>query len=394
MKPQRFFILVAILALTAATLACNLITGKSDEGAVEKESIDEITESSPKVKPEDLTPIETQEVSAPTDQPDQDKYNVNLGDEYRSAEGGFAFQTPSDFTPQEFFGIVMMEGPDATEGQGPLILMMGGSNEEEKTSDQLYDDLMTEMELENDETVEILSEKEVTVDGHPGTQMDIAGQENGQDLRGRVVIVLVNPTQQFTMFGTAPADRWDEIEPTFEAVLASVYFFEPEGTNNSSIFDDTNENPTDNTSEDIPDSPESEPGDAFFMITDQDGNLIVFEEKYTIEDQYQSAPEETIIGLVSQNEEYTIILALPTDLGNNDVLALIAYDPYASIKAPSAAVYIGDVLYTAQNDGMILFDEITADTLTGTFFFEAVNAENPDEVISVMGTFVKLILPE
>jgi hypothetical protein len=45
---------------------------------------------------------------------------------------------------------------------------------------------------------------------------------------GRAVFAAATPTQSFLMLGVAPSDRWDgELAPLFEAVLASVRFFEP-----------------------------------------------------------------------------------------------------------------------------------------------------------------------
>jgi hypothetical protein len=75
-------------------------------------------------------------------------------------------------------------------------------------------------------------------------------------------------------------------------------------------------------------------------------------------------------------------------------ITLIPYDPFGSTKAPSAAVYIEDVLYTALADGMFILEEVTDDTISGTFFFEAVNENDPEDVISVMGTFVEIPLPK
>jgi hypothetical protein len=392
MKRKFYLISLAFLLLMAVTLACNLFTGKTDEPVVVEEPTKEPTKVPPTELPEDSSP------AVPTDG-SQPEGNVELGDEFRSAAGGYAFQSIPEYTIQEFLGIVMMEGPDATEAQGPFIMIMGGLNEEEKTSDQLYDDFMAETELKDDETVVILDQKTITVDGHPGSLVDLAGQEESQDVLGRVVVVAVSPTQKFTMLAVAPADRWNEVKPLVDSVLASVYFFEPEEGNIPSVIDEdvvddqAGDQVDENAGEDMSKTPEPEPGDIFFMISRDDG-FPVMVENYTIEDQYQSSPKETIIGLVSPDEEYTVILALPENLNDNMMLALIPYDPFTAVKAPSAAVYIGDVLYTAQNDGLIIFDEITDETISGTFFFDAVNSEDPNDVVSVMGTFVKLPLPK
>jgi hypothetical protein len=77
------------------------------------------------------------------------------------------------------------------------------------------------------EDIEILDQREITVDGYPGILADIGGNVDGEQVIGRIVVVAVNPTQQFTMFASSPESRWSEVEPLFDAVLASVYFFEP-----------------------------------------------------------------------------------------------------------------------------------------------------------------------
>ena len=46
-------------------------------------------------------------------------------------------------------------------------------------------------------------------------------------MTSRVVVALGRADQQFTMFGFAPTEQWDALEPLFEGVLASIRFFEP-----------------------------------------------------------------------------------------------------------------------------------------------------------------------
>ncbi len=176
---------------------------------------------------EESAPIEDQDESKPIEEAENPKPppNVDLENEYRSEEGGFAFQPIPDYSFEEFFGLVSMEAPDANPDLGPFIFMIGGTNEEEMTNDDIYDKFIAEMP-EGD--IKILNEQSTVVDGVQGLQMDIEGTQEGEEVTGRLVIVAVTPTQQFTMFTSAPTERWNEIDLLSEAVLASVYFFEPQ----------------------------------------------------------------------------------------------------------------------------------------------------------------------
>ncbi len=232
MKRKFFFIMIAILTLASVTLACSLFGGGEDESAV----VAPVDESAPA---EDAAPVEGEEAEAqpaPADQPDepQPAPDANLGDEYRSVGGGYAFQPIPDYTLEEMFGISILTAPDADPDFGPLIMLIGGTNDEEMSIEQMLEDANAEM----DASTEILDQRGITVDGYPAEQADFKGIQYDQEVTGRVVIVAVSPTQQFIMFGSAPSDRWEKIEPLFDAVLASVYFFEPEEMGFTDMLED------------------------------------------------------------------------------------------------------------------------------------------------------------
>jgi hypothetical protein len=148
-----------------------------------------------------------------------------LGDELRSEMGGYACQTIPGYTVEEALGFASMEAPDADPDLGPSIMLIGGADEEEGTTPQeLYDDFASDLET----GVEVSEPREITVGGVEGLVADISGESDGKAMAGQIVFVAVNPTQQFIMFGAAPSDRWDdELAPQFDAVVASVTFFEP-----------------------------------------------------------------------------------------------------------------------------------------------------------------------
>jgi hypothetical protein len=147
-----------------------------------------------------------------------------LGEEYRSDEGGFALRTIPGYEVDEISGLVNMEAPDADPEFGPAIVLMGGALSESATIEELYDEFTADVE----EDVEISEPREIAVGGVPGLISDISGESEGTKRVGRLVVVAVTPTQQFIMAAIAPPGRWDdELAPLFDAVLASIAFFEP-----------------------------------------------------------------------------------------------------------------------------------------------------------------------
>jgi hypothetical protein len=150
--------------------------------------------------------------------------NVKLGEEYRSAEGGYAFKQVPDYQMEEAMGISTMMAPDSNQDSGPAILLMAGVNDTEMTNQEALN-LMQESAGED---LKIGKTSKVKADGVDGLKADLTGTSNGEDIEGFVVIVMITPTRQFTLITYATKDRWQkEIEGIANAVLDSVTFFEP-----------------------------------------------------------------------------------------------------------------------------------------------------------------------
>ena len=217
MGSKRCSIVLIILILIISSLACGLLGG-SDEPTESVVPADQSTENTaPQSLADESSSVESE---APQSAPD-----VKLGDEYRSEEGGYAFQPVPDYAFEEFFGLASMTAPDADPERGPMLVLIGGTNEEEATQDELFNQFMQDAEGED---IQILDQREIMVDGKSGILAEISGSDvNGLPITGRIVVVAVTPTQQFTLFASAPEDRWGEIAAKFDAVLASVTFFEP-----------------------------------------------------------------------------------------------------------------------------------------------------------------------
>jgi hypothetical protein len=104
-------------------------------------------------------------------------------------------------------------------------MLVGGAEEESATPQDLYDGFMSEL----DSDIDVSEPREITVGGAPGLVADISGTSDGEEMVGRAVFVAVSPTQRFLMLGAARRDRWDgELAPQFDAVVASLTFFEPD----------------------------------------------------------------------------------------------------------------------------------------------------------------------
>ena len=205
-KLLSFFVLLIWVLSTLACLPGGLLGGKEAAQPTPAE-ISKPTTVAPTTPPE------------PTPAP-----AAELGEEHRSDFGGFAFQTIAGYTLEEESGSVSMEAPEADSDIGPIIMLMGSANEESATTEELYDEFVGEFAADT----EISEPREITIGGVPGLVSEVSGDSEGTKVTGRLVIVAVTPTQRFIMVGGAPSERWDgELAPLFDAVLASVSFFEP-----------------------------------------------------------------------------------------------------------------------------------------------------------------------
>ena len=182
MKKQSFPIILVILALVLSSLACS-IGKKSDEA-----------------------PMKSSDV---------------LGEAYRSEEGGFVIQKALNYNFEDTIGIVNMTAPDGTPDSGPGIMAFGGIMDREYTNEELLETMRTQSG-----GLEVGKSKGKKVSGVDGLLAEISGDNNGTAVKGRVFVAMVSPMQEFVLMGLAPEERWKELEPIYEEVLASVSFFE------------------------------------------------------------------------------------------------------------------------------------------------------------------------
>lgn len=203
MQRRSSLVLTSVLMLALAGLACSLFGG-----------------SATSQNGEPVQPGPAGATSAPSG-----SSQAGLGEQQRSEEGGFAFRSISGYSLDSAFGFVTMQAPDADPDIGPVFVLIGAPSQESQSLDQLYENFTNDLAS----NVQISNSRNVSIGGASGMGADISGTgKSGQELAGRIVIVAVSPTQQFSMIGSAPKDRWqNETGPLFEQVLNSVSFFEP-----------------------------------------------------------------------------------------------------------------------------------------------------------------------
>ena len=398
MKTQRYWFVFAVLLVMAATLSCGLFGGSKEPAGAEVAPPP--AESSPGAEPES-PPADTEE-SQPAEPAQPAGPQVNLGDEYRSEMGGYTFQAIPGYDVEEAFGFASMTAPDADPEEGPTFLLIGGTNNEPATTEELFSNFM---EASDETDVNILEQREITVDGKPGILAEIEGpDESGEIIRVRVAVVAVSDMQPFSMVATAPADRWDEVSDNFDAVLDSVSFFEPQELNlddMDEMFEETPEAMPDDTDmddsgdynfsglEDLSNFPtevsDLSAGGFAVLLAGEDGTLAMVSGEQA---ESQANSDEYEIVLSGVNAENTITLYLPRNLAT-DMLVMVPYDVNASTHAPGAAIQLGSTLYTS-TDGIIMVEAADGNTVSGSMFFVAVD-ENGAE-LSVSGFFNALPL--
>jgi len=203
MKKTVIQLLFIAAVLVFGTISCNSKEGpEGEETAVQQE----------------------EKISGGDKQESEIKSTIQLGEEYRSEEGGYAFNLVPDYVFEEFFGIMSLDAPDADPDVGPTLVLIGGINEESKSAEQLLEDFTVGM----GEDGTVSNQREVIIDGLAGIAVDFEATIEGKESLGMAVFFAVTPTQMFSMVGAAPPERLEgEFEDIFEAVSASITFFEP-----------------------------------------------------------------------------------------------------------------------------------------------------------------------
>jgi hypothetical protein len=148
---------------------------------------------------------------------------VVLGDEVTVEAGGFAFRPIPGYILDVDREEVLMLAPDADMDTGPFFMLTGDSLDDAMPLDEFYD-----LNMDEFTGVELGQPHDTTVGGAPARVVDLWAEEEGPAMAGRLALAMPNSKQAFALLGAAPPERWDdEAAALFDAVLASVRFFEP-----------------------------------------------------------------------------------------------------------------------------------------------------------------------
>jgi streptogramin lyase len=208
----RWTLLWIGVGLLGLSLACGGFRKGADVTAAPTEAL---------VLPGNEAVTEATAQPAPTSEPSPPKITAELGHLQSNEDGGFGFRVIPGYDLESFGGMVTMLAPGADPDVGPVVSLMGWTNEDERTNADLY------ATLKRDATMTIGDAEPIVVQGISGLVADITGENNGKAMQGRAALVMVTPTQQFILLVGSPAEQWEAVAPYFDAVLASLEFFEP-----------------------------------------------------------------------------------------------------------------------------------------------------------------------
>ena len=358
---------------------------------------DQPAENNP--EPERVSPPQGEaQPPAANEAPNPGVPQANLGDEYRSEAGGYAFRVIPNYEVEEIFGFASMTAPDADPEKGPLFLLIGDTNDEPTTADDM---LLDFTENADSEDITILEQREITVDGSPGILVEVKGTENGETVRIRAAFIAVNEMQVFSIIASAPPEQWDEIADNFDPVLNSVSFFEPQEMSMEDLddmFNETSEDPPDegdtgeydfSNLEDLSNFPSAysdlPPGGFAILLAGEDMQMLTVISGEQV--QTQTSGGENILTLAGEHGN-ELTLYLP-DIQTEEMLIMTPYDPNAATHAPGATIRLESTLYTSI-DGIIMIEAANGNTISGSFFFAALDEIGKE--FSVSGFFNELPL--
>jgi hypothetical protein len=141
---------------------------------------------------------------------------------FRSDVGGYEYKIPVDFEQTEESGYVQMLAPGTNADTGPVFMMIGAAAPDIATNEDFLSQIQASFGFNT-----YTDAKKVKVGGKEGLQSDFSVDNNGTKVEGRIVIVVVSPTQQFVMMGGGSSENWKGQTEVFNAILKNVKFFEP-----------------------------------------------------------------------------------------------------------------------------------------------------------------------
>lgn len=237
MTRKRFWrIAVACLVLALAIWACaNPLSGVMSQ---DEEEPAEAEVSEPEEAEEVEEVEETEEPPTPTPVPEP---QADLPQVHRNEGAGFSMGLPEEWVVMDFMFITYaaadQEALAQVEGGGeefttPVVMAMIAPPEESEMEAGSIEELteqMIEEDFEPEEGMTISDPVFLTVGGLDASSVDISGTdpETGQDIYARMITIM-GPQHAGVFIGASQQSDWDSFEPTFDAIIASVEFFEPD----------------------------------------------------------------------------------------------------------------------------------------------------------------------
>jgi hypothetical protein len=144
-----------------------------------------------------------------------------LGEEYKSDSGGFSIKMINGYNFDDSIGIVNMTAPESTIETGPGVMVMGGLMDQDLSNEDLLENMKAQAS-----TIEIGKTRKIKLDGVNALSADLSGNYNDVEIKGKIIVAMFSPRQEFVMLALAPKDQWKDLEPAFEELIESVTLFE------------------------------------------------------------------------------------------------------------------------------------------------------------------------
>lgn len=153
----------------------------------------------------------------------------------RSKEGGYEFQPLQGYKTSEAAGTVSMFLPQGDQQSGPGMILSGLNFDQSVSLEQaeaVIRKTYPAYEFGKSKPYKVDQIKGVALDftttyhAPDGILLANPGADEGEEIQGRILVVMVSPTRQFRCTMLAPADQWNKIHSRFEKVIKSVQFLE------------------------------------------------------------------------------------------------------------------------------------------------------------------------
>jgi len=232
-----------VLTLLVLLVACGGTPepAPGDDGSTET-NIEAPAEAATETPVEEPTATPTEEPTPtpePTDTPEPVAETIPMAAEpARNEVAGVSIEYPDGWETMDMLGMLLLTPSmenleNAEEAVAVMVMGITGAEFEDAGITSLAD-------VENDldsvvgkttQGMEIINTETIEMGGQEALALNIAGVEesSGMEMNGRMVVTVLEDRAVLVVgMGAVPA--WEEIAPSFDAMLASVTFFEPTET--------------------------------------------------------------------------------------------------------------------------------------------------------------------